>query len=129
MEKLKKTGFDVNGFRPMTNHIALILTDEDLEILGSPHAKKEKKSKIETGQSLYKGDAVEKEEKEKEKENRTYTVAGLAMNLVDNEDGLELGDEVSLFGQTVMTEIVVEGKVYVIVPYFKICSIHKEKVA
>ena len=139
-DQIKKTGFNQVKWRPIGNQIALLLSDDDLKILGSKNAKKEKKSTIIQPKKksiiqnakgmpkLDKGAALEAEEAESRKNNRTFTVAAISLSLVDKEDSVEVGDEVSLLAGT-MTEIIVDDVVYGIVPGHRILGIHESKIA
>ena len=122
VDPISKTGYDQIEWRPVGQMIALILSNDDLLALGSPHAEKpEKESKIVKKDSkilgadgkpkFYKRAEAEKEAKEQKKNNRTFTVAAISASLVTKEDAPEVGDEVSLqAGQ--MTEIIVNDIVY-----------------
>lgn len=134
--KLPKTGFEQAGFRPLNNQIALILSNADLIVLGSPLAEKsklqkpEKKSiitKTKEEPKIYKGEEAEKEEEETRKNNRTFTVAAISESIVEKSDAPQVGDEVSLLAGT-MQEIIVNNKVYGIVPVHRILGIHKTKI-
>lgn len=133
MSDLKKleslTGYAQTGFRPYGNQVALILSDDDLEVLGSKKApkKKNKKSKIVEAPGLYKGEQAEKEAEEAKKDNRTFTVAAVSLSLAEHPDAPMVGDEVSLMAGT-MVEVVVDGVVYGVIPMHRVLAKHKDKI-
>jgi co-chaperonin GroES (HSP10) len=128
-----KTGFNQVGFRPVANQIALILSEDDLQILGSAYAPRKKVEKVSkpkiVGADKKPAIIVPEEEEalqQAEKDNRTFTVAAVAKGLVDN-DGPQVGDEVSLLSGT-MQELKVDGKVYGVIPAHRVLAIHKTKI-
>ena len=131
-EKIKLSGFDELGFRPIGNYICLILSNDDLLALSSDNAikpPKEKKSKIiapNATKKLYKGKTEEQKDKDKEKDNRSFTVAALSIGLVDKEDMPKIGDEVGLTAGP-MIEVKVNDVIYGLVQTHRLLTIHKEK--
>ena len=131
---LAQTGFAYIGFRPMGNQVALLLTDDDLIVLGSANAPKEapkkKESILQTSAGkpkIFKGKEMEKAEAEKDKDNRTFTVAAVAIDLVGKLGSPEVGDEISLAAGT-MIEVKVDGRFYGVVPAHRLLCVHKEKI-
>lgn len=131
----------------MGNQIALALTNDDLVALGSKNAKRStiavapKKSILTDGKgnpkiaslvpppanlSILTGNE-EADAKEVAKNNRTFTVSGLSVELAAKEGCPVIGDEVSLLAGT-MTEMVVDGKIYGIIPVHRVLGIHAKKI-
>jgi hypothetical protein len=135
---MDKTGFDAVGFRPFGNQVAVILTDEDLEVLESKNSKtaerdeKLKNSGIIQGASgkpkIIKGKKLESdqraEELERKRENRTFTVACVSEALVDKESVPQVGDEISLMAGT-MVEVKIEDQYYGVVAVHRCLAVHK----
>ena len=131
-EKIKLSGFDELGFRPIGNYICLVLSNDDLLVLNSENAvkpPKPKKSNIiapNASKKLYKGKTEEQKDKDRDKDNRSFTVAALSIGLVDKEDMPQVGDEVGLAAGP-MIEVKIGDVVYGLVQTHRVITIHKEK--
>lgn len=137
---MKNKGFEKYGIRPVGNQVALLLSADDLKMLGSPYAPKEEESDIlqpktkpsiisnSKGQPIFKGKTVEEEEKEEAKKDRTWTVASVS-NIMEsnNSNEIEVGDEVSLKDCQIV-EVKVGENIFGIVPTHAIILVHKEKI-
>ena len=138
---MDKTGKDAVGFRPFGNQVAVILTDEDLEVLESKNSKKAqdeekaKNSSIIQGANgkpkIIKGKKLEQDERAKElerkRENRTFTVACISKALVDKDDAPCVGDEISLMAGT-MVEVKIGEQYYGVVPVHRCLAEHTEAI-
>ena len=122
MEK-DNTGFAQAGFRPVSGHIGVIISDKNLNNMEStdeePEEKKENKLSI-PKKGLILPEHIQKAKDEKE---ATFIVACVSKAISENEDLPQVGDRVAFLANTQISEFIVNGIRHGIVPMHRIACI------